>query len=172
MPISIYDASVPVFIRALENLAAILKTGEAFAKEKGVDLVEARLAEDMAPLRNQIQWASDSAKGAGARLTGTEIPSFPDEEKTFPELQERIAKTVAYLKSLDPKAFEGGEARTVTLKAGSMSQEFTGQDYFQKFALPNFFFHVTTAYAILRHKGVPLGKMDYIGDLGGSKKGA
>lgn len=171
MPISIYDASVPVFIRNLENLSAILKAGEAYAREKGVDLVEARLIEDMDPLRSQIQRASDSAKGAGARLTGTEIPGFPDEEKTFPDLQERIAKTVAYLKGLDPKAFEGGETRTVTLNTRRIAYEMPGQEYFLRFALPNFYFHVTTAYAILRSRGVQIGKMDYIGDLGPSKKG-
>ncbi|BCJ90733.1 hypothetical protein IZ6_14680 [Terrihabitans soli] len=175
MPIAIYDASVPAFIRALENLDAILVKGEEFAKEKGIDgteLVETRLVEDMDPLRSQIQRASDAAKGAGARLTGTEIPGFPDDEKTLPELRQRIAKTVSYLKDLDPKAFEGAEGRTVTLNTRRTSYELSGQDYFQKFALPNFYFHVTTAYAILRHKGVQIGKMDYLGDVGGSKKGA
>lgn len=169
MPISIYDASVPVFIRALENLSAILKTGEDFGTE---NLVEARLIADMDPLRSQIQRASDSAKGAGARLTGTEIPSYPDEEKTFPELQERIAKTIAYLKSLDPRAFEGGETRDVTINTRRMAVTMSGQDYLLKFAMPNFYFHVTTAYDILRSRGVQIGKMDYIGELGGSKKDA
>lgn len=168
MPISIYDASVPVFIRALENLNSILAKGEAFAKEKGIpgtDLVEARLIDDMDPLRSQIQRASDSAKGAGARLTGAEIPSFADEEKTIAELQERIAKTIGYLKSLDPKAFEGGETREVTINTRRTGFTMAGEEYLSKFALPNFYFHVTTAYALLRQKGVQIGKMDYIGKL-------
>jgi uncharacterized protein len=168
MPLSVYEISVPVFIRALENLSSILKKGEAFAKEKGIpgtDLVEARLIEDMDPLRSQIQRASDSAKGAGARLTGTEIPGFPDDETTFPELQARIDKTIAYLKGLDPKAFEGAETRDVTINARRTAFTMSGKDYLAKFALPNFYFHVTTAYAILRHKGVEIGKMDYIGPL-------
>jgi hypothetical protein len=169
MPISIYDASVPVFIRGLENLSAFLKTGDDFGTE---NLVETRLIADMDPLRSQIQRASDSAKGAGARLTGTEIPGFPDEEKTFPDLQERISKTVAYLKSLDPKAFEGGETRDVTINTRRAAVTMSGQDYLFKFALPNFYFHVTTAYDILRSRGVQIGKMDYIGDLEASKKGA
>ncbi len=175
MPLSIYEASVPVFIRALENLSAILSKAEAFKKEKGIaesDLVEARLIEDMDPLRSQVQRASDSAKGAGARLTGSEIPGFPDEEKTISQLQERIAKTITYLKSLDPKAFEGGETREVTINTRRTAFTMIGQDYLAKFALPNFYFHVTTAYALLRHKGVPIGKMDYIGELGDPKKAA
>jgi hypothetical protein len=175
MPIAIYDASVPAFIRALENLDAILVKGEAFAKEKGIDgteLVETRLVEDMDPLRSQIQRASDAAKGAGARLTGTDIPSFPDDEKTLPDLRQRIAKTVSYLKGLDPKAFEGSETREVTINTRRVAHQMAGQDYFQKFALPNFYFHVTTAYAILRHKGVQIGKMDYLGEMGAPKKGS
>lgn len=174
MPISIFDASVPVFVRGLENLSAILAKGEAFAKEKGIDnteLVETRLIEDMDPLRSQIQRASDAAKGAGARLTATEIPSFSDDEKTLPELRERIAKTIAYLKSLDPEAFAGAETRDVTINSRRVTHQMSGQDYFLKFALPNFYFHVTTAYALLRHKGVQIGKMDYLGELGDSKKG-
>jgi hypothetical protein len=175
MPISIYEASVPVFIRGLENLDAILAKGEAFAREKGVegaDLVETRLIYDMDPLRSQVQRASDAAKGAGARLSATEIPSFLDEEKTFPELRERVAKTIAYLKSLDLKAFDGAEEREVTLNTRRVAHQMTGQDYFQRFALPNFYFHVTTAYAILRHRGVEIGKMDYLGPLGEPKKGS
>jgi len=165
---SMYETSVPVFIRALDNLSTILEKGEAFAKAKGTDpsdLVETRLIEDMDPLRAQIQRASDSAKGAGARLTGTDNPSFADEETSFSELQERIAKTVSYLKGLEAKAFDGSESREVTINSRRVAVTMSGQDYLLKFALPNFFFHVTTAYDILRHKGVEVGKMDYIGQL-------
>ena len=165
---SMYETSVPVFVRALDNLSVILEKGEAFAKAKGTDpsdLVEARLIEDMDPLRTQIQRLSDSAKGAGARLTGTDNPSFADEETTFSELQERIGKTISYLKGLDAKAFEGSESREVTINSRRVAVTMSGPDYLLKFALPNFFFHVTTAYDILRHKGVEVGKMDYIGQL-------
>jgi hypothetical protein len=163
-----YDISVPVFIRAFENLSKILEKGEAFAREKSIDpseLVETRLVADMDPLRSQIQRASDSAKGAGARLTGADNPSFPDEEKTFADLQGRIAKTVAFLKGLDAKAFEGSDTREVTINVRRAPVTLPGQDYLLKFAIPNVFFHVTTAYDILRHRGVEVGKMDYLGDI-------
>ncbi len=119
----------------------------------------------MDPLRTQIQRASDSAKGAGARLTGTDNPSFADEETTFAELQERIAKTVSFLKGLDAKAFEGSDSREVKINVRRAPVSLPGQDYLLKFALPNFFFHVTTAYDILRHRGVDVGKMDYLGEI-------
>ncbi len=163
---SMFDASVPVFLRALKNLSAILDKGEAFAKEKGIDpseLVETRLIEDMDPLRAQIQRASDSAKGAAARLSGTEIPSFPDDETTFADLQERIRKTVAYLESFTSTQIDGTEAKEVTINTRREARVMKGQNYLFEFALPNFFFHVTTAYDILRHKGVPVGKKDYLG---------
>jgi hypothetical protein len=165
---SMYDISVPVFIRTFENLSRILEKGEAFAKAKGIDpseLVETRLVADMDPLRTQIQRASDAAKGAGARLTGTDNPSFADEETTFAELQERIAKTVSFLKGLDAKAFEGSDSREVNIRVRQAPISLPGQDYLLKFALPNFFFHVTTAYDILRHRGVEVGKMDYLGEI-------
>ena len=163
---SMYDASVPVFLRALKNLSAILGKGEAFAKETGIDpaeLVETRLIADMDPLRAQIQRASDSAKGAAARLSGSEIPRFADEEKSFAELQERIRKTVVYLESFTPKQIDGSETREVTINVRREAHVMKGQDYLFQFALPNFFFHVTTAYDILRHRGVPIGKKDYLG---------
>jgi len=165
---SMYDASVPVFVRSLRNLRAILDKGESFAREKGLDpndLVEARLFEDMSPLTSQIQRASDSAKGAAARLTGTDNPSFPDEEKDFSDLRARLDKTIAFLEAFKPSQFGGSETRPVTLKFGPRSADFTGQGYLLDFALPNFFFHVTTAYAILRHNGVGIGKIDYLGGL-------
>lgn len=166
MALSMYDVSVPVFIRALTNLSAILDKGAAHAKAQGTDaaeLIQTRLIADMDPLPAQVQRASDSAKGCVARLAGIEIPSFPDDETTFPELQERIAKTIGFLKSIRPDQLEGSETRTVELKLRQGPITFDGKSYLLGFALPNFYFHVTTAYDILRHKGVQIGKMDFLG---------
>ena len=166
MSFTIYDASIPPLIRGLENLAKILDKAVAQAKSEDKDLnslLEGRLAPDMFPFTRQVQVASDTAKGCGARLTGTEAPSYPDEEKTFPELQQRIAKTIAYLKTFRPEQFEGADARTVTLKFPNGSISFSGRDYVTGFVLPNFYFHMTAAYAILRHSGINVGKMDYLG---------
>lgn len=166
MSLSMYELTVPVFVRGLENLSTVLKKGEAFAKANGIseaDFVTARLAEDMFPLTRQVQIASDAAKGAGARLSGAEVPSFADTETTFAELQERIAKTIGFLKSVDAQGFEGSEAKSVELKVGPNQYKFMGKDFLLGFAYPNFYFHITTAYGILRHKGVDLGKMDYLG---------
>lgn len=161
MPLSMSQASIPLFIRALRNLSEILKKGEAQADS--ASLVEARLAPDMLTLAGQIQRASDAAKACAARLSATPAPSFPDEEKTFAQLQERIQKTIDYLKSVPSSAIDGSEEREINFKAGKNEYKFTGVQYLQGFAIPNFFFHVTVAYAILRHKGVPLGKMDFLG---------
>jgi hypothetical protein len=161
MPISMHQASVPVFIRALKNLSAILEKGAAHPDAGS--FVEARLATDMLTLAGQIQRASDSAKGCAARLAATEAPSFPDVEKTFPELQERIRKTIDYLNSVPAAQIDGSEERPISLKAGANEYQFTGMSYLLGFAIPNFFFHVTTAYAILRNRGVQIGKMDYLG---------
>ena len=166
MTLSIYDASIPVFNGMLRNLAAILKKGEASAEARKIDpavLIAGRLAPDMAPLSRQIQIASDAAKGAGARLAGAETPSFPDTETTFADLFDRIDKTIAYLDGLDPKAFEGVETRPITLKLPSGEMILTGQAFLLNFAMPNFYFHVTTAYDILRHNGVEIGKRDFLG---------
>lgn len=166
MTLSMYQASIPVFIRQLGNLSAILTKAETNLKERNIDpsvLVNSRLAPDMLPFSRQIQIASDAAKGCAARLSGTEPPSFPDVETTFTELQERIAKTIAFVKTVTPEQIDGTEEKTIHLKAGGRELEFRGQDYLLGFVLPNLFFHVTTAYAILRHNGVPLGKMDYLG---------
>ena len=166
MSYGIYDASIPIFRRGLANIAKILKKAEANAIERGFPpetLLTQRLAPDMHPLPQQIQIATDAAKGVGARLSGIEPPSFPDTETTFAELDARIAKTDAFLAGLDPAAFAGAEDRMVTLKAGVGSFELSGRDYLSGFAMPNFFFHLTTAYAILRHNGVPLGKRDFVG---------
>jgi hypothetical protein len=170
MPLSMHRASVPVFVRALKVLATLLEKGEAHAKAHGLDpndLVAARLTDDMLPLSGQVQRASDASKGAVFRLTGVEAPAMPDEEKTFADLQKRVADTLAYIQSVDPKAFEGSEDRTVELKLPNVTLTFTGEDYLLTFALPNFFFHVVTAYDVLRHKGVQIGKLDYMGPVGG-----
>jgi hypothetical protein len=161
MSISMYRASIPVFIRALGNLSAILKKGEAH--EGSASFIDARLAPDMLTLAGQVQRASDAAKAAVARLGGIDNPSFADTEKTFAELQARIKKTVDFLQGVSPDKIDGSEQKKIEFKAGQRELKFTGTDYLLGFALPNFFFHVTAAYAILRHKGLPIGKMDYLG---------
>jgi uncharacterized protein len=166
VPLSLYEASVPGYLRMLRNLSAILDKAESYAKANGVPLstlAEARLAPDMHPLTGQIQMASDGAKAGAARLAGAEPPSFPDVETTFPELKARLAKTIAYLETIKPEQIDGGEERAIELKFPNGSMTFSGRDFLFHFSLPNFLFHVTTAYDVLRHKGVPLGKMDYMG---------
>jgi hypothetical protein len=166
MTLSMYQASVPVFLRGLENLAAILAKGAAHAEAKKIDpsvFINARLAPDMLALARQVQIASDAAKGCTARLATAEVPSYPDTETTFPELQARIAKTIDFVKGFTAQRIDGSEERSVTLKIRGEDMKFRGQDYLFKLALPNFYFHVTTTYDILRHNGVELGKMDYLG---------
>ncbi|WP_131114238.1 DUF1993 domain-containing protein [Lichenihabitans psoromatis] len=166
MPLSMHDLSVPVFVRALHNLSAILDKGVTFAASEGVSadtLTGGRLIGDMGPLTAQIQRASDTAKGCVARLAGITVPSFADTETTFPELQKRITDTIELLQSIAPSQIDGSEDRSIDLKFGERRLTMTGRDYLLGFVLPNFFFHVTTAYAILRHKGVPVGKMDFLG---------
>jgi hypothetical protein len=166
MALSFYDISVPVFLRGLGQLSHLLDKGLAHAQASGIDpavLVNARLAPDMYPLSGQIQSASDASKLGTARIAGLTAPSFPDTESTYPELQARVAKTVDYLQSVDRALVDGFEDRPVTMKARGNELSFTAQRYLLQFALPNFFFHVTTAYDVLRHSGVPLGKMDYLG---------
>jgi hypothetical protein len=168
MTISMYQALVPGLQRALGALDAILDKAAASAEERKIDpavLVSARLAPDMHPLSRQVQLLTDTAKGAVARLAGLPVPSFADTETTFPELKGRIAKTLDFIASVRPDAIDGSEARAITLKAGPRELHFTGQDYLVLFVLPNFYFHVTTAYAILRHNGVPLGKTDYLAGI-------
>ena len=166
MSFSIYHASIPVLVRGLKNLSHLLAKGEAHAAAKGLPasaLIESSLAPDMYNLARQVQLASDSAKGCGARLAGIENPSFADTETTFAELQARIDKTVAFLQSIAEAQLDGADTRQVTMKLRSGEKHFAGADYLFNFVLPNFFFHVTTAYDILRHKGVELGKPDYLG---------
>lgn len=166
MSLSIYEASIPVFLRNFANLTDILNKAEAYADEKGIphaELLEARLFEDMMPLTAQIQRASDTAKFAGVRLAAVEGVSMADEEATFADLHTRIEKTVDFLKSIPATAMDGRENAEVVVKSRNGEKVYTATSYLLTFALPNFFFHVTTAYAILRHKGVPVGKMDYLG---------
>ena len=168
MTISMYQASVPVFIRMLKNLAAILAKGATYAETKKIDpvvLVNSRLYPDMFPLVLQVQIASDVAKGCGARLAGLEPPKFEDNEATFPELLTRIDKTVAYLETLKPEQIDGSEDKTITLQIRNKTLTFLGMPFLLNFALPNFYFHVTTAYDILRHCGVEIGKQDFIGTV-------
>ena len=163
---SMYSLSIPAFIHSLEALSTILTKAEEYAPTKKIDLsvfVNARLAPDMLPLSRQIQIASDGVKGAAARLSGVPIPSFDDNETTFEELKERIAKTVAFLKTVKPEQMDGSDTRTIELKVGGNELSFTGLQYLTHFAIPNLYFHVTTAYDILRHNGVPLSKADYLG---------
>ncbi len=166
MSISMYKASTPVFLRMLGNLDKLLEKAEANAKERNFDpnvLVAARLAPDMRPLSSQIQFASDTSKGAIARLSGGTAPTMADTETTISELRVRIANTIDYIKSVPASAIDGSEEHPVVLKFPNGEMTFKGIDYLTGFALPNFMFHVTTAYAILRHNGVPLGKQDFLG---------
>jgi hypothetical protein len=167
MNISMYHASVPVFARMLRNLAAILAKGEAHATERKIDpavFLGCRLSPDMFPLARQVQIASDSAKGGAARLAGVEVPSYPDEEKSFADLIERCNKTVAFLEGLGEKAFAGAEDREVSWETRAGKKSMMGLPYLLNQVTPNFYFHVTTAYDILRHNGVPIGKKDFLGN--------
>ncbi|GLZ86788.1 hypothetical protein Pres01_28390 [Metapseudomonas resinovorans] len=168
MSLSMYEASIPVLARMLGNLSNILKKAEANAQARGIDpkvFIESRLAPDMYALARQVQVASDMAKGCAARLAGVEVPSWADTETTFEELQARIAKTQMFIKDIDAGKLDGSEDRTVVLKMRSGDMSFSGRDYLLGFALPNFYFHITTAYAILRHNGVDVGKLDFLGGV-------
>jgi hypothetical protein len=166
MSLTMSKASVPAFVRGLTILSTLLKKGEEHAAQAGTEpeaLLGARLAEDMLPLTAQVQRASDTAKFAAQRIGGSEAPKFADDETSFAQLQERIASTIAYLQSVDAAQLDAGAEREVTLKFGSFGANFTGESYLLSFALPNFYFHVVTAYDILRNQGVKIGKLDYLG---------
>ncbi|MCZ2495664.1 DUF1993 family protein [Xylophilus sp. Kf1] len=168
MSLSMYDASSKVFQHSLGQLAFVLEKAAADAAGRKIDpavLVQARLAPDMLPLAKQVQIACDTAKLAVARLTGQTAPPFADDETTFEQLAERIAKTLAYIAGVPAEAFEGSEQRPVTVGSGERERRFNGQDYLLHFALPNLFFHITTTYAILRHNGAPIGKNDFLGKV-------
>jgi uncharacterized protein len=161
-----YRASVPVFVRGLTSLAAILERADAHAVEKKIEpsvLIGSRLYPDMFPLAKQVQIASDAAKGATARLAQVEPPKFDDDEATFPQLVERCRKTIAYLETLKPAQIDGSEERTVTWQTRAGPKSMEGLPYLLHHVMPNFYFHVTTAYDILRHNGVELGKQDFLG---------
>lgn len=168
MTLSMYQAAVPPFVNMLTNLSTILGKAAAHAEARKIDpavLLNTRLFPDMLPFTTQIQIAADAAKFGAGRLAGVEMPKFPDTETTIPELQERIAKTIAFLKSLKPEQVDGSEDKQITFKGGSREMSFKGQAYLLGFAQPNFYFHVTTAYAILRHCGIEIGKRDYLGPI-------
>ncbi len=170
MSLSMYQASVPVFTQILAALGTVLDKAEAHAAAKKIDpavLVAARLAPDMFPLGRQIQIACDFAKGSTARLAGIEPPSWGDEEKTFADFKARIKKTAGYVEEFKAAQIDGSEAREITLKVGPNMRTFKGQSYLLQFVMPNFFFHSATAYAILRHNGVELGKRDFMGQVPG-----
>ena len=167
MTISMYQASAPRFVNMLTNLSAILDKAQAHAEAKKIEpaaLTGYRLFPDMFPLTRQVQIACDTAKGAVARLAGVEIPKHEDTEQTFPELKARIAKTVAFIQTVKAKQIDGTEEKAIILKIGGQKIRFKGMQYLLGFAHPNFYFHVTTAYDILRHNGVDVGKRDYIGN--------
>src|SRR5438128_553058 len=161
-----YQASVPVFTRMLTNLSAVLSKAEAHAAARKIEpavLLNTRLYPDMFAFVRQVQLASDFAKGAGARLAGIEVPKHADEESSFEELRQRIGKTLDFLKGLKPAQIDGAEGREITIPIAGEPTTFTGQVYLLFLAMPNFYFHVTTAYAILRQCGVEIGKRDFVG---------
>jgi hypothetical protein len=164
---SFHDATVPAFLQILGSLEGLLTKAEAHCKAKNIQpevLLSARLYPDMFPLTRQIQIASDFAAKTCARLTGSEVPSVPDTETTFEELQQRIAKTVDYVKAFKPPQFEGAEAKDITFPSGpGKTTTLKGRQYLSNFALPNVYFHAATAHGILRHNGVEIGKRDFLG---------
>lgn len=165
MPLSMYTATVPPLRLSLKNLSALISKAQAHCEARKIDpqaFLTSRLYPDMLPFPAQVLIAADTAKGAAARLANVEIPVFEDTEATFGNLQARIDKTVAFLDTLNESQFEGAETRIVSLKLRDSTREFTGSDYLTTFVNPNFFFHVTTAYALLRQGGVEIGKRDFL----------
>jgi hypothetical protein len=166
MNISMYQASVPTFVNILTSLSAILDKAQAHVDAKKIDpaaLTAYRLFPDMLPMTRQVQLACDGAKGAVARLAGVDIPKHEDTEQTLADLKARIAKTIAFVESFKPAQLDGTEDKDITMKLGPNDKTFKGMPFLLGFALPNFYFHVTTAYAILRHNGVEIGKRDFLG---------
>jgi hypothetical protein len=165
MAISMYRASVPIFLQFLPAMSACLDKAAAYAAAKKLDasvLLQSRLFPDMFPLVRQVQIAADFAKGPVARLAGVEPPKYEDNETTIDELKGRIAKTVGFITEFKPSQIDGSEERDITIPMGGQTRTFKGENYLTGFALPNFFFHTTTTYAILRHNGVELGKGDFM----------
>ncbi len=167
MTLSMYQASVPRFINTLGNLSAILDKAQAHVEAKKLDetaLTGFRLYPDMLPMARQVMIVTDTAKGLAARLAGVDIPVYEDTEKTLAELKARIAKTIAYLQTLQPAQIDGTEDKEIVIKRGDKETRYKGMQFLLGHALPNFYFHVTTTYAILRHNGVEIGKRDYLGN--------
>ena len=165
MTVSMYKISVPIFVQFLTSLSAVLDKAAAYAEAKKVDpsvLLNTRLAPDMFPLLRQVRAATDHAISAGGRLAGVDLPTFSNNEATIPELKDRIAKTIEFLKGLKPAQIDGTEDKDITIKLGANERKFTGYELLQNFILPNFYFHCTTAYDILRHCGVELSKRDFM----------
>jgi len=168
MTISMYNTSVQVMIKMLGNLEAILDKAIAHAAARKIEdsaFVDARLYPDMFTFARQIRIATDMSKGAGARLAGINIPKFEDNEKTLPELKARLRKAIEFLSTLTPAQIDGTETREITLTVGGNTMNFKGLDYLNHWVLPNFYFHVATAYNLLRHGGVEIGKMDFLGKV-------
>jgi hypothetical protein len=168
MTFSMYSASAPVFKQVLNSLAAIIDKAEAHAAEKKIEpaaLLQARLFPDMFPFIRQVQVAADFAKGASARLAGAEVPKYEDNEQSFADLKGRIEKTVAFIDSLPQDGIEASAQRDITTGSGEKAKQWKGQVYLMHYAMPHFFFHATTAYDILRHNGLDIGKKDFIGSF-------
>ena len=165
----VYDLAIAPLLRSLKNFDAIISKAEAYvAADDGIDeetLVYARLYPNMRGLVFQVRVATDTAKGAAARLSGSELPSWADDEETFADIHARIGKAIDYLSGFKPAQFDGAEGRDIHLKIGPYEFDFSGASYIANFVLPNFYFHVTTAYNILRHNGVVIGKRDYLGPM-------
>jgi hypothetical protein len=168
MTLSLYEVSIPVLVRGLTNLSAIIEKAAAHAAAKKIDpvvLAQSRLFPDMLPLVRQVQIACDTAKGAAARLAGQEIPKHEDNEVNLADLKQRIAKTLDFLKSVSADRLSGAESRTIEIKLPNRTLTFTGVSYLNVFVLPNFFFHESMTYALLRHNGLEIGKTDFLGEV-------
>lgn len=168
MPLSMHQASAAAFERGLVSLGNVLRKAASHAAERKIEdrvFIDARLYPDMLPLRSQVHIATDFARGTLARLQGQELPKWEDNEASFAELVARVDRTLEVVRGVKPAALEGSETRETVRKVGGKERTFTGLDYLTKFALPNFYFHSATAYDILRHNGVPLGKGDYLGSF-------
>ncbi len=168
MTLSMYQAAIPPLTHSLSNLMGILDKAAAYAEAKKVDpaaLISFRLYPDMFPLSRQVQIAADIAKRGAARLAGVEAPAMEDNETTFAELRDRLSKTIEFLKTFTPEQIDGTEAKTIELPVGRQTLSMNGQAFLLYFVMPNVYFHVTTAYDILRHCGVEVGKLDYLGEM-------
>ena len=168
MALTIYDMSIPALVRALNNLTALLDKGAAYAEAKKFDvavLVQSRLYPDMHPLAKQVQISCDTAKGAAARLAGVDPPSHPDNEVSMADLKARIAKTLEFVKSIKAEQLDNADTRAIEVKTPRSTLHFTGLTYLSGFVLPNLYFHISIVYALLRHNGVEIGKMDFLGPI-------